>query len=575
MNQQHKNTYLFFWLGLCAAIVVLYWSSLHSPFVYDDKIEVIGNRTIRNISDWKAIASYNPSRFLLQFTYAANLHYSNFDPFGYHILNLIIHCLSTGAALWMCLRIHALIRVDALRFPIFPMLVVGLWSLHPMGSESVIYITGRSESLCALFSFLSIGSWATALSFPMETLSWNKILWYGSGFICTLLACITKEVGLMLPFVLLSMEAIFTKKIQWKHHLPFALLILFGVSLRLLGLLNGLEEGESSTAVLSNIIPKESDRGLFTQLLTQAEVWIRYSLLWIIPWEQTIYHHIPDRTPNMLVSYGGTVGWLLSAIFFWKSTKDSPVSRFAIVAGALLLLPSSSFVPLKENMAEHRSYQWGLFFLLSLSTMKIGTKDLQKTSLYALFFIFPLGLFTHKRSEIWSQEITLWKEAIDLHPDVGEAWYGYGDALRFSGDIVASKEAFETCVKLDETYLDGWINLGITRAQTNDIVGAAKAWKHVLKQKPNPWKPSHCKAHNNLGFLAGRAQEWDHALTEFHSTLSLCPNDLLAHFGLGEIHYEPRFDKKKAIYYYERLLFLDPTFDNAEEVRKKLLKLTW
>ena len=37
----------------------------------------------------------------------------------------------------------------------------------------------------------------------------------------------------------------------------------------------------------------------------------------------------------------------------------------------------------------------------------------------------------------------------------------------------------------------------------------------VLKQKTKVWKPSHCKAHNNLGFLAGRAQEWDEALSEF------------------------------------------------------------
>ena len=109
MNQQQKNIHIFFWLALCVAIAFLYNSSLESPFVYDDKIEVTGNRTIRDITNWKAIASYNPSRFLLQFTYAANLHYSHFDPVRYHITNLIIHCLSTGAALWMCLCLHRLV----------------------------------------------------------------------------------------------------------------------------------------------------------------------------------------------------------------------------------------------------------------------------------------------------------------------------------------------------------------------------------------------------------------------------------------------------------------------------------
>ena len=575
MNQQQKNIHLFFWLGLCLSIVLLYWSSIESPFVYDDKIEVTGNRTIRDITNWEAIASYNPSRFLLQFTYAANLHYSKFDPFDYHVLNLIIHCLSTGAALWMCISLRILALPNLSRLPIFPMIAVGLWSLHPMASESVVYITGRSESLCGLFSFLSIGSWANGLSMQDTNRIWKRRLWFGMGFLCTFLACITKEVGLMLPFVLLCMEVLFKKDRDWKPYIPFALLLILGVSLRFMGLLQGLEEEAPITDAIKNLVPKEVDRNLSTQLMTQAEVWLRYSFLWLVPFEQTIYHHIPDRTPETMSNFAGVLGWILGAVFFWRTTKNSPISRFSILAGALLLLPSSSFVPLKESMAEHRSYQWGLFFILSLCTLRINKEDLYKNALYTLVLTLPFGWATYKRSLVWSSEVTLWKEAVDLHPDVGEAWYGYGDSLRFSGKINEAKSAFQKCVELDHEYLDGWINLGITRAQTNDIVGAAKAWKIVLKQKPPKWKKSHCKAHNNLGFLAGRAKEWDEALSEFHSTLSVCPDDLLAHFGLGEIHYDPRFDKKKAIYYYERLLFLDPTFDKAEDVRKKLLKLTW
>ena len=242
MNQQQKNTYIFFWLGLCVVIVFLYWSSLESPFVYDDKIEVTGNRTIRDITNWKAIASYNPSRFLLQFTYAVNLHYSYFDPVRYHITNLVIHCLSTGAALWMCLCLHRVVLPKSIKLPIFPMIAVGLWSLHPMASESVIYITGRSESLCALFSFLSIGSWGKALSLRESSQTWTRRIWYALGFLCTFLACITKEVGLMLPFVLLSMEGVFLQKRNWKPYIPFVLVIILGISLRILGLINGLEE---------------------------------------------------------------------------------------------------------------------------------------------------------------------------------------------------------------------------------------------------------------------------------------------------------------------------------------------
>ena len=128
-----------------------------------------------------------------------------------------------------CFSKTFLIHPNPQNIPIFPLIAVGLWSLHPMASESVIYITGRSESLCALFSFLSIGSWATGLANQASQSYWKKTLWYGTGIVCTLLACMTKEVGLMLPFVLLAMEAIFMKKVHWKHHIPLALVIALGV----------------------------------------------------------------------------------------------------------------------------------------------------------------------------------------------------------------------------------------------------------------------------------------------------------------------------------------------------------
>ena len=116
----------------------------------------------------------------------------------------------------------------------------------------------------------------------------------------------------------------------------------------------------------------------------------------------------------------------------------------------------------------------------------------------------------------------------------------------------------------------------MTRAQQGNAAGAEEAWKTVLLKKPARWTKSHCKAHNNLGILAAQGQKWDIAVTEFHTTLGLCPDNVLAHYLLGEIHYGPqRFDKKKAIYYFERLLLLEPTFHKAEEVRKKLLELTW
>ena len=47
------------WLAILAILALAYMNALHAPFVYDDRIEVVGNATIRDLTEWRAIAHYN------------------------------------------------------------------------------------------------------------------------------------------------------------------------------------------------------------------------------------------------------------------------------------------------------------------------------------------------------------------------------------------------------------------------------------------------------------------------------------------------------------------------------------
>ena len=539
-------------------MIVIYHSTLQAPFVYDDKIEVIGNPTIRFLEEWRAILLYNPSRLFLQTSYALNFHFSQFDPFQYHLTNLIIQMLTALCSLFFLEQLFSLFaKKQAL---IWASLLSSLWILHPMATESVIYITGRSESLCALFSLLALGLYTKGLQY--RGLSFQILAW-----ISTLFALLTKEVALVLPLLFLWLEycssGVFPPK---KKLLPVLFFFAIGFGIRFFIVSNENPE-VSISELLMLLLPNEVDRPLLTQLNTQMEVWFRYVALWLFPYQQTIFHHIPDLNPFSAKGIGVALAWIGLLGFGFKYARRNPLSLFALGAMILVLMPSSSFAALKENMAEHRSHQFGFFFLLYLVSF-LSEKSISWKIIPP--FAILLSFLSFQRNKVWLTEVSLWQEATIHSPDSAPAWYGLGDAHRFAKQFEPALAAYSTCTRLDPKYFDCWNNFGITYAEMGNTKKASEVWYKVLEINPG-----YCKAHTNLGFLAYQQQNWEDAIVEFRSALVRCPTNVIAHYGLGLIYYRPRFDKEKAIFHFDQLLRINPNFDYASDAREKLLELTW
>jgi protein O-mannosyl-transferase len=545
----------FGWLVIMGLVALAYLNGMHAPFVYDDRIEVVGNSTIRDLGSLRAVLEYNVSRVFLILTYAWNFRSFGLDPFGYHVTSLIIHGLVVGVGIALAVRVG---RLGKHPWPVWTALLVGaLWAVHPMGSEGVIYITGRSESLCALFVFAALTVWAEALlreaagGPPARTL---RLLAIG----ITLLSMGTKEVAVMTPFALLSMEWLLgpgKRRVRWAWYLPFFAIITLGITGRAL--------------YAEHFIPREVDRPLLVQLTTQAEVWLRYIALWLLPVKQTLYHHVPDV--RLLSLRGGlawsgiaTVGYLA-----YRWSRERPLVAWALLTAALFLIPSSSVVALKESMAEHRAYSLGFYLFLAVA-WSIPVRWSRRAVMLLGVAVPTALMLTVARTQVWNSEVKLWTEATELSPDVAEPWYGLGDAHRFLGDQEQAIKAYETAVLVDPNHLDSWNNMGIAKAEKGDHIGARGAWRSALRVRR-----TYCKAHANLAFLAYQRGEVEDAIVEFRTTLTYCPENLVAHYGLGTVYADERRDPQKAVWHFETLLEIEPDFARGEEIRKRLLELTW
>ncbi len=550
------------WALVLLLVAAAWWGSLDAPFVYDDKIEVVGNRTIRWLENWRAIGAYNVSRPLLVFSYAWNFDRFGFDPWGYHATNLAVHAAAVGTALAMVEGVGRLFGVTWTLARAAA--VVALWAVHPMVTESVTYTTGRSETLCAAFAFAAVAAWARALEAEREgETAWHlRVL----GIVSVVGSVASKEVGVVVPAILAALEwgalgaAGVTARARllrarWAWLGAFVVLVAAAATVKL--------------SVVGQLIPREVDRGLAVQATTSAEVWRHTLRLWVLPVGQTLFHDQPDVAPlggRGLLAWAGWLGMLgVGASLGWRR----PVVGFALAAAALTLVPSTSLVMLKEHMAEHRSYQAGLFLLAAVG-LGLPERWLRGGATVAVIALPVLIFASRARNAVWGSEVALWEEATRRSPASAEAWYGLGDAHRFAKDFDQAVIAYERAAALDPDDLDTWNNLGIAWAEVGEVERARRAWRSSLEVRP-----SYCKAHNNLGSLAYRFKDWDDARTELQSTLAYCPDDPIAHYLLGNIYYGPRRDPERALVHYERVVRVAPEFDHIQLVKERILELTW
>ncbi|MFM8640440.1 MAG: O-GlcNAc transferase, partial [Planctomycetota bacterium] len=117
-------------LVLAAAVVVAYWPALHAGWIWDDDSYVLENPVVRVPGElWRAwVPGATPQWYPLVFlSFGAQHAVHGVDPFGYHLVNVLLH-LGSALMLWRLLA--------ALRLP-GAALAAALFALHPVQVESV------------------------------------------------------------------------------------------------------------------------------------------------------------------------------------------------------------------------------------------------------------------------------------------------------------------------------------------------------------------------------------------------------------------------------------------------------
>ncbi len=520
-------TRAFPWI-LVVAVLVGWANVVRGPFVYDDLIEIVGNPAVHEVSRLDTMWSYNPARVLLLLTYALNWRLGYLDPLGYHLLNIAIHAANAVLA-WRFLGLFL--------SPGRARLGAALWALHPMTTEGVSYISGRSDALVTLFALLAVHSWVVDARSPSPR---HRAI----AYVAMLAGFFTKESSVATPVLAGVAELALVagwnlRLLDKRRYAPVVLVLGLGVMARL---------GLSGWPV------PEVPRTFLAHLASQAEVWARYVQLWLLPVGQSILHPVPAELSRL-------AGLCL---FAWVPVLALAAYRrgiYGLLAAwwTLPLLVSSTFV-LKETMAEHRAYAAGLA-IAALVAWKLPETRLT----WALPALLLVG--TVSRNQAWTSEVATWESAVKRWPGSADAWYAYGDALRAEKLRIDAQSAYAKALEIDPSRVDALVNTGIARAEAGDVSGAREAWEEALRRKPG-----HCPALNNLAGLRLRAGDVEGALAGYEATLRTCADDPMAHFNLGMV-WAGAGNPEKAAAHLRAYLRVDPGGANASRARAALRRL--
>ena len=91
-GKKSKKLILLGLIGIILLGAVLYSNILNAPFVFDDHSSIKENDSIRSIAEsFKKISS---NRYLVLLSFAVNYAAGGLKPFGYHLINNLIHVIN-------------------------------------------------------------------------------------------------------------------------------------------------------------------------------------------------------------------------------------------------------------------------------------------------------------------------------------------------------------------------------------------------------------------------------------------------------------------------------------------------
>jgi len=538
-NQSRKDIFYFTLKTSLAGMTILlvfliYSNTLEGPFLLDDGSNIKNNPAIRLTQlSWSGIekaASKSPlsNRPLAYISFALNYYFHSYRTVGFRLVNILIH-MSAGVFLFLFIKTTLGLPTLESRYGYsrwLPYIVVLIWLVHPLHTQSVTYIVQRMNSMASMFYMLSMLCYARARLTQSPTIKW---LLAAACLMSGILALGTKETAATLPCFILLYEWFFLQDLsrEWlRRHLPF----LIGVFILLIGVSLIYLDGHPFAKILSRYELRNFT--LTQRVFTEFRVVILYLSLLIYPhpnrlnldYDFPLSHSLMDPLTTLLALVA-IIGLL--ACSFWLARKDRLIS-FCLLWYFGNLVIESSIIGL-EIVFEHRTYLPSMMFILMaaiLADRYFRSNVLKIVMICAITLVF--SAWTYERNTIWSNAVSLWSDVVKKSPQKVRPHNNLGNALKRQGKIEEAMAHFNKALQINPGYAKAHNNLGTALASQGKTEEALKHFGMALYINPG-----YAAAHSNIGVALAGMDEFEKAIVHFRAALRLKPDYAKVHSNLG------------------------------------------
>ncbi len=423
-------------------------------------------------------------------------------PWGYHLTNLVFHCINVLLVFWV---VSILLEKDERRDWV-ALSAALLFGLYPLSTESVCWISGRTDILAFTFFALAV---AIHILYRKRDRGWLLAL----SALSFLLSLFSKEVGLAFIFLVPFLDFVvlgFPRSRKWKtllSYCPYLAVLLLYLYLRKAS----IQPVEERLAAFASAKVAFGGKGKpLLDGLSAIGFYVRRALF-------------PFR-PNLFIGaipggYGINLGVL--ALFLLALACSTFLSLFKgrgrwvafsmwwFLVSLMPVLPLAATGVAKTPVADRYLYlsSFAVVFLLSWLFWKVGKGWREGISLGMVFtLLISLSFFavTFKRCVTWTDKLALWRDTVLRSPGFGTPLNQYGVALM----------------------------------ERKRVQEAMRQFALVLEPTTQASPETRAHAADNIGFILMGQRRFKEAIPYFERAIKLAPWDVIAYHDLGILYLE-------------------------------------